>query len=93
MNEGTKKISLNKSIKGQQKVNEAESDNIPRGREAVKKAILEATEKLLLARSPHEISVREIAKQANVKHSLVHRHFGTKDELIMAISQTKHQAG
>lgn len=59
--------------------------NIPFGREAVKAAILDAAEKLLLERSPNEITVREIAKLANIKHPLIHRHFGTKDKVIFAV--------
>lgn len=58
---------------------------IPHGREAVKKAILDATEKLLLRKGPNKITVREIAEAANIKHPLIHRHFGTKDEVIMAV--------
>lgn len=57
----------------------------PYGRDAVKKAILDATEKLLLKKSPNKITVREIAAAANIKHPLIHRHFGTKDELIIAV--------
>ena len=56
--------------------------NIPFGREEVKTAILNATEKLLLKYSPNEISVRNIAKLAKIKHPLIYRHFGTKDKLI-----------
>ncbi len=58
---------------------------IPYGREAVKKAILDATEKLLLKKSPNKITVREIAEAANIKHPLIHRHFGTKDAVIIAV--------
>lgn len=61
------------------------SPKIPRGKESVKKAILDATEKLLLKRNPSEISVREIAKAAKIKHPLIYRHFGTKDKLIMEV--------
>jgi AcrR family transcriptional regulator len=57
---------------------------IPYGREAVKKAILDATEKLLLKKSPNKITVREIAEAAKIKHPLIHRHFGTKEEVIAA---------
>ncbi len=57
---------------------------IPYGREAVKKAILDATENLLVEKSADEISVREIAEAANVKHPLIYRHFGTKEEVIRA---------
>jgi TetR/AcrR family transcriptional regulator, repressor for neighboring sulfatase len=62
-----------------------ESADIPRGREAVMQAILDATEKLLFERSPSDITVREIATAANIKHPLIHRHFKTKDEVILAV--------
>jgi TetR/AcrR family transcriptional regulator, repressor for neighboring sulfatase len=58
---------------------------IPYGREAVKKAILDATEKLLLKKSPNKITVREIAEAANIKHPLIYRHFGTKDAVIGSV--------
>lgn len=58
---------------------------IPHGRDEVKKAILDATEKLLLAKSPNKITVREIAQAANIKHPLIHRHFETKEKVILAV--------
>ncbi len=58
---------------------------IPHGRDEVKKAILDATEKLLLEKSPNKITVREIAVAANIKHPLIHRHFETKDKVILAV--------
>ncbi len=60
-------------------------DKIPYGREAVKKAILDATENLLIKRNPSEITVREIAKVAKIKHPLIYRHFDTKEEVILAV--------
>jgi TetR/AcrR family transcriptional regulator, repressor for neighboring sulfatase len=63
----------------------SEKAAIPRGREAVMKAILDATEMLLMERSPSNITVREIATAANIKHPLIHRHFKTKDEVILAV--------
>ena len=62
-----------------------ESKKAPHGREAVRKAILDAAEKLLLERSPSEITVREIAELAKVKHPLIYRHFGTKDQVIIEV--------
>jgi AcrR family transcriptional regulator len=85
MKENKPKKPPKENIKGQKKVTGKQPENIPRGRDAVKKAILEATEKLLLERYPHEISVREIALAAKIKHPLIHRHFGSKDELIAAV--------
>ncbi len=61
----------------------------PQGRDEVKKAILDATEKLLLKRSPSEVSIREIAGAAKVKHPQIYRHFGSKNALIMAVHSRK----
>lgn len=57
----------------------------PRGREAAKTAILNAAEQLLAVKSPNKISIREIAEIAGVKHPIIHRYFGTKDELVTAV--------
>ena len=76
---------LEKTHKVQKREKIIRDKNIPFGREEVKTAILNATEKLLLERSPIEITVREIAKLANIKHPLIHRHFGTKEEVIKAV--------
>lgn len=78
----TQKKSTKNSEKGEKKAKKKRFEDIPYGREAVKKAILNATQKLLAKRNPNEITVREIAKAANVKHPLIYRHFGTKDNLI-----------
>jgi len=62
------------------------SRHASRGIEEVKTAILDAAEKLLLERNPNQISVREIAQAADVKHPLIFRHFGTKANLIMEVN-------
>ena len=59
--------------------------NPPRGREAIIEAILQATEELLAKHNPTEISLRQIAKSANINHSLIHRYFGTKENVILAV--------
>ncbi len=56
---------------------------IPHGRDEVKKSILDAAEKLLAQKGPSEVTIRQIAEAANVKHPLIYRHFGTKDKLIL----------
>jgi TetR/AcrR family transcriptional regulator, repressor for neighboring sulfatase len=48
---------------------------------AVRKAAVE----LLSDRSPRDVTVRDIADRAGVNHALVHRHFGTKDDLLRGV--------
>ena len=46
------------------------------------KAVLDATVELLAEAGPRTLSVRQVADRAGVNHALVHRHFGTKDEIV-----------
>jgi AcrR family transcriptional regulator len=64
----------------------------PRGREEVMTAILGAATELLAQRSPREVTVRDVAERANVNHALVHRHFGTKDDLLRAVLLARSEA-
>lgn len=48
-------------------------------------AVRAAAADLLADRSPRDITVRDVAQRAGVNHALVHRHFGTKDELLRAV--------
>lgn len=57
----------------------------PHGRAEVMAAVRSATAELLAERGPRDISVRDVAERANVNHALVHRHFGTKDDLFRAV--------
>ncbi len=54
----------------------------PQGKEAVSRALLKAAIKLFAKRGPAQVSVREIAQAAGVNHGLVHRHFGSKAQLV-----------
>ena len=54
----------------------------PYGREQVRTAVLTATSALVAERGPDGFSVREIAARAGVNHALVHRHFGTKADVL-----------
>jgi AcrR family transcriptional regulator len=56
----------------------------PHGREEVRAAILRAARRRLATQGP-SASTRDIAADANVNVGLLHRHFGTKDELIRAV--------
>jgi TetR/AcrR family transcriptional regulator len=49
--------------------------------EATRAAILDAGEKLFVSRGPAETSTSEIARLAGVTKSLIHHHFGSKEEL------------
>ncbi len=54
----------------------------PRGREQIRSAVLTATSELVAERGPDGFSVRDIAARAGVNHALVHRHFGTKADVL-----------
>jgi TetR/AcrR family transcriptional regulator, repressor for neighboring sulfatase len=56
-----------------------------RKRDEVREQILEAAEQVLAERAPSEVSVRDIAERAGVQHSLVHRHFTSKDALVAEV--------
>jgi AcrR family transcriptional regulator len=56
----------------------------PRGREAVRAAVLESAMRLFADRGPSAVSLRDIATAANVNLGLLHRHFGSKAELVTA---------
>jgi len=47
-----------------------------------REALLEAAARLFAERGPAAVSTREIAAEAGVNSGLIHRHFGTKDELL-----------
>jgi AcrR family transcriptional regulator len=55
-------------------------------------AILDAAGELLAERSPREVTVRDVAERARVNHALVHRHFGTKDQLLRAVLISRSEA-
>ncbi len=54
----------------------------PTGRDEVVEALLDAAERLFSTARPGDVSLRSIARAAGVNHGLVHRHFGTRDDLI-----------
>jgi AcrR family transcriptional regulator len=54
----------------------------PRGRDQVRSAVLSATKDLVAERGPDGFTVREIASRAGINHALVHRHFGTKADVL-----------
>lgn len=52
-----------------------------------KAALLRAAAEIMAERSPSEVTLREIAARAGVNYGLIHRHYGTKDQLLVAIFQ------
>jgi AcrR family transcriptional regulator len=48
-------------------------------------AVLDAATELVADRGPNAVTVRAIAERAGVNHALVHRYFGTKEDLIAAV--------
>ncbi len=59
----------------------SDAEDAPRGRDAVKRALLDAAAELFAARGASAVSVRDVAARAGVNHGLVHRHFGSKQAL------------
>jgi AcrR family transcriptional regulator len=59
----------------------------PTGRDEILDAVLDAAERLCAAAGPVDVSLRAIAQEAGVNYGLVHRHFGTKDELFDRLLQ------
>ncbi|MEA2102045.1 MAG: helix-turn-helix domain-containing protein [Thermodesulfobacteriota bacterium] len=57
----------------------------PHGRDEVITAILEAAAQLFAEHGVEAVSLREIAGQANINHGLIHRHFGSKENLRLAV--------
>ncbi|HOT46279.1 MAG TPA: TetR family transcriptional regulator [Spirochaetota bacterium] len=53
----------------------------PFGRDDVVAAVIEAAGELFSRRGFDGVSVRDIAKKAGVNHGLIHRHFGSKENL------------
>ena len=54
----------------------------PKGRIEVRKALVKSAAMLFANRGIAAVSIRDIAKEAKVNHGLVHRHFGSKNQLI-----------
>jgi AcrR family transcriptional regulator len=51
----------------------------------VPETILEAAADLYAERGPAATSIRDVARRAGVNHGLIHRHFGSKEQLVGAV--------
>ena len=60
-------------------------DRRPSGRAEIRQAVLDSAAELFGRRGPANVSVRDIAADAGVQHSVVHRYFGTKEELFREV--------
>lgn len=60
-------------------------DPRPHGEQEVREAVLVAAAALFADKGPAATSVREIAAAAGVNHGLIHRHFGSKRQLVRAV--------
>ena len=54
----------------------------PQGRDEIRTAVIAAARALVAERGPDGFSVRDVAARADVNHALVHRHFGTKADVL-----------
>jgi AcrR family transcriptional regulator len=59
----------------------------PIGKDRVSAAVLEAASELFAEKGPAATSIREVAARAGVNHGLLHRHFGSKSQLLAATLQ------
>jgi AcrR family transcriptional regulator len=60
----------------------------PYGREAVKKALIEAAAPLIAKHGVEGITTRSVAKAAGVNQGLISRHFGSKDALVREVARS-----
>ena len=52
-------------------------------------ALLEAATRLFAARGPAAVSLREVAREANVNLGLIHRYIGGKEELLARVLEAR----
>jgi TetR/AcrR family transcriptional regulator, repressor for neighboring sulfatase len=62
-----------------------EGSESPVGREEVVTAVLAAAADLFAERGPAATSIRDVAKRAGINHGLIHRHVGSKEQLVGAV--------
>jgi len=53
--------------------------------DATRKALLDAAEELLISKGAASITTRKVADKAGVHQALVHYHFGTIEQLLLAV--------
>ncbi|MEM1181394.1 MAG: TetR/AcrR family transcriptional regulator [Acidobacteriota bacterium] len=65
------------------------AEDAPRRRdpEATRRALLDAAEELFTLQGPSATSLAQVAKKAGVTKSLIHHHFGSKEELWTEVQE------
>jgi TetR/AcrR family transcriptional regulator, repressor for neighboring sulfatase len=66
----------------------AASGQRPYGREEVRRALLDAAQRLIAERGPGNVTLREIAEAAGVNFGLVYQYLGTREEVLREVYQT-----
>lgn len=61
----------------------------PHGRDKVVAAVLAAATELFAERGPAAVSLREVAQAADVNLGLIHRHIGSKTDLLAAVLRAR----
>jgi AcrR family transcriptional regulator len=61
----------------------------PYGRDEVIGAVIEAATRLFAERGPSAVSLREVATAADVNLGLIHRHIGSKTDLLAAVLRAR----
>ena len=73
-------------------VDESPDTRRRRDPEATRQSILEAAQDLFVCHGPAGTSLSAIAKKADVTKSLIHHHFGSKEELWAAVQEQRFRA-
>ena len=65
----------------------------PHGRDEVVAALVKAASRLFAEKGPAAVSLREVAGEAGVNLGLIHRHIGTKEDLLAAVLADRADMG
>lgn len=60
-------------------------DRLPPPSDSPAAALLQAAGELFSTHSPSDVSLRQVAELAGVNYGLIHRHFGTKEALLVEL--------
>lgn len=69
----------------EQHENETSNTGIPSGPDRVRAEVIKAARRLFAEKGIHAVSVREIAREVGVSHTLLHLYFGSKEEIVRRV--------